>query len=358
MKKKKSKIKTGTIVFRSIYAVLTLSLIAAICYGLWHLWHFLEAYEKSQPEIPATAFINEIRKNKTLYFDKLEFTPNYYEEKSYAEDYFNELINSITTYSRNGRESNDEQTVYTLKNGKDNIASITVKSSGKELGYGFHEYEVTDVKFGKIVTSAYSVTVPNNAVLYCNGKEVSQSYIAETGSPGEEIKYFHELGSDYFHDNVYTIDGFVREPTFTAKNKAGELLELKDGRFSSVPEKNEELSQLACSFAQSYSKFLVGDEKLSAVTSYLAPNMQLYDDLVGFDNRWSFHSSYEIKNEAIYDPFFYSDNSASVRVTYDHIMYGVSLGLSPSGEFTTHADYTVYLVKLENEWKVTDIVIN
>lgn len=355
---KKNKAKTGTIVFRIIYAVLTLSLIAAICYGLWHLWYFLEAYEKSQPEIPVKALIDKIHKNNTLYFDKLEFTPNDFEEKSYAEDYFKELVNSITTYSRNGRESNDEQTVYTLKNGKDNIASITVRSSGKDLGYGFHEYEVTDVKFGQIVTSAYSVTVPSNAVLYCNGKEVSQSCITETGSPYEETKYFHELGSNYIHNDVYTIDGFIKEPTFTAKNKAGELLELKDGKFSVTSEKNEELSQLALSFAQSYSKFLVGDERLSVVANYLAPNMQLYDDLAGYDNRWSFHSGYDIKDEMVNDFFFYSDNSASVRVTYDHTMYGVSLGLSASGEYTTHADYTVYLVKLEDEWKVTDIIID
>ncbi len=354
----KTKVKTGTIVFRIIYAVLTLSLIAAISYGLWHLWHFLEAYEKSQPEIPAKAFIDEIHKNKTLYFDKLEFTPNDFEEKSFAEEYFNELANSITTFSRNGKESDDNQTVYTLRNDKDNIANITVQSVGKDLGYGFCECEVTDIKFGQVATSAYSVTVPNNAVLYCNGKEVPQSYITKTGTAYEETKYFYDLGTDYIHDNLYTIDGFVKEPTFTAKNKAGELLELKDGRFIPITEKNEELSQLALSFAQSYSKYIVDDETLWSVSQYLAPDMQLYDDLVNFMNYWTYHTSYEFQEETAYDPFFYSENSASVRVTYKHIMYGVSATVSADNLLETQSDYTVYLVDLDGEWKVTDIVIN
>ncbi|MDE6725487.1 MAG: hypothetical protein K2J79_07770 [Ruminiclostridium sp.] len=354
----KTKATKGTIVFRIIYTVLTLSLIATIAYGLGVLWHFLEAYEKSQPEIPAKTFIDEIHKNKTLYFDKLEFTPNDFEEKSYAEEYFNDLANSINSFTRNGKESNDEQTVYTLKNDKDNIANITVKSVGKDLGYGFRECEVTDIKFGQVVTSAYSVTVPDNAVLYCNGKVVDKNYITETGAVYDETKHFYDLGSDYLHDNVYTIDGFVKEPTFTAKNMAGEPLELKDGRFIPTTEKNEELSQLALNFAQNYSRFIVGDETLWTVSRYLAPNMPLYDDLVNFMNYWTYHTSYEFQEETAYDPFFYSENSASVRVTYKHIMYGVPASVSTESQLETQSDYTVYLVDLDGEWMVTDIVIN
>ena len=354
----KTKATKGTIVFRTIYVVLTLSLIAAIVYGLGVLWHFLEAFEKSQPEISAKAFIDEIHKNKTLYFDKLEFTPNDFEEKSYAEEYFNDLANSINSFTRNGKESNDEQTVYTLKNDKDNISNITVKSVGKDLGYGFRECEVTDIKFGQVATGAYSVTVPDNAVLYCNGKEVDRSYITETGEVYGETKYFHDLGSGFLHDSVYTIDGFVKEPVFTAKNTAGEPLELKDGRFIPITEKNEELSQLALDFAQNYSRFIVGDETLWTVSRYLAPNMPLYDDLANFMNYWAFHSSYEFQDEMSYDPFYYSDNAVSVRVTYKHIMYDVPASVSVDSVLESPTDYTVYLVDLDGEWMVTDIVIN
>ncbi|MBD5081917.1 MAG: hypothetical protein HDT44_09180 [Ruminococcaceae bacterium] len=354
----KTKATKGTIVFRIIYAVLTLSLIAVIAYGLGVLWHFLEAFEKSQPEIPAKAFIDEIHKNKTLYFDKLEFTPNDFEEKSYAEEYFNELANSINSFTRNGKESNDEQTVYTLKNDKDNIANITVKSVGKDLGYGFRECEVTDIKFGQVATSAYSVTIPDNAVLYCNGKEVDRSFITETGEVYKETEHFYDLGSGYLFDDVYTIDGFVKEPTFTAKNAAGDPLELKDGRFLPTTEKNEELSQLALDCAISYSKFIVGDEVLWTVSNYLAPNMPLYNDLVNFMNYWTYHSSYEFQDETAYDPFFYSDNAASVRVTYKHIMYGVPASVSVDSQLESPTDYTVYLVNIDGEWKVTDITVN
>ena len=59
-----------------------------------------------------------------------------------------------------------------------------------DLGYGFFEYEITDVQLGKVNTNTYSVTAPGNAVVYCNGKMISESYITEKGPVYDEIKFY------------------------------------------------------------------------------------------------------------------------------------------------------------------------
>lgn len=358
----KAKTKVGTIVFRIIYTLLTLALIGVICYALWHLWHYLEAFEKSQPEIPIKSVVELMNKNKKIFFDELDFELNEFEKKEYAEDYYTELTKGEITYSRNGKKSSEKKTVYTLKNGKNNIANVTIEPVGKNIGYGFCEYEVTDVEFGNFVTNSYSVTAPNYVVVYCNGKIVSDSYITEKGSPDEdEIKYFHNLAADFPYDVVYTIDGFIKEPVFTATDESGNQFELKDGKFDDthLNISNDELSQAAIDFAQCYSKYIMNDGTFDEAAKYIAPNMKLYDDLYYFKNDWAYsHSSYEFKDVEVKETVFYTKNAASVRISYDHFLYGVSWSISTDGIFCSAADYTAYLVKLDGKWKVTDFIIN
>ncbi|HBH96004.1 MAG TPA: hypothetical protein DDX91_09635, partial [Ruminococcaceae bacterium] len=98
----RAKIRWGTIVFRIIYALFTLTLIGIVCYTLWHLWHYLEAFERYRPETPIKAAAEQMTNDKMLFFDKLVFNPNEFEKRSFAEDYYKELTSGTITYSRNG----------------------------------------------------------------------------------------------------------------------------------------------------------------------------------------------------------------------------------------------------------------
>lgn len=355
----KAKTKSGTIVFRIIYAVLTFALIGIVCCVLWHLWHYLDAFEKCQPEIPIKAAVEQMQKNKDFFIDRVDFSPNEFEEKSFVEDYYKELTNGSITYSRNGKESDEGKTVYTIKCGGKNISNIAVEAVGRDLGYGFLEYEITDVQLGKVITNTYSVTAPDNAVVYCNGKIISESYITEKGPIYDEIKFFHNLEKDFPCDVVYTIDGFIKEPVFTAVDETGNQLELKDGKFHIANIKNDLTSRTALDFAQAYSKYIVHDGTFDEAASFIYPNMKLYNDLYNFKNNWAYsHWGYEFKDITIYDTVFYTKNAVSVRVSYSHFLYGVPLAISSNGEFCSAADYTVYLAKDNGEWKVTDLIIN
>lgn len=347
----------GTIIFRTAYGIITFLLAAVIAFVLFFLWNGLKAYEKSTPEIPMDKLISELTDNKNSLINKLDFKLNEFENISSVERYFERLTEGDISYSRNGKESDDHKTVYNIKANEGVIAQAVVTASGKDLGYGFKEYELTHITFGDIPTSEYSVTAPSNALLFCNGKEVSDMYVTETGTPYAETEHFQGLIENPPCNFTFTVNGFIEEPVFTAEDLLGHQLVLSDKKFSLAKEEDEEVSQLALEFSKAYSKYIVNDGKLSAVEEYLAPAMPLYDELYGYENFWhNRHSDYDFLDITTEPPLFYSDKAACVRVRYDHVLYGVNS--SENGELHSPADYTIYMVCIEGNWKVTDLELN
>lgn len=354
MKKKTTK---GTIVFRTVYGLLTLLGLCFVTAALFILWQALAAYEKSDPSIPMNRLMEEFDADRGSLLSRLNGECNEFEDESAIEDYFDRLTEGELSYSRNGKKSGGDKTVYNISAREGVIAEAEVVKSDKELGCGFYEYELSDVKFGDIPTFSRSVTAPSSAKVFCNGKEISPVYITETGTAYPEAKHFQGLIENVPCSVTYEIAGFINEPEFTAKDQSEHSLCLKDGVFSLAREENRELSQLALDFAESYSKYVVNDGRLSETASYLAPDMPLLAELEGYENFWhNWHTGYDFLDVEAEAPIFYSDKCVSVRVRYDHVLYGVNS--ADNGESHSPADYTVYMVALEGEWKVTDLVFN
>lgn len=354
MRKKATK---GTIAFRITFMVFSCILIVFIAFALYYLWNFLAAYEQSQPELAADSLINQINKNKSSFFDKLNVSFNEFEDVNTAKSYFKELTKGEITYTRNGRESNETITVYNIKADGKTVATATVKKSNQDLGYGFYKYKVEDVKFGEVPTYSYSVTAPSNAVVMCNGKELSTEYITETGTVYEDTKNFLNYTEDFPYNVTYTVDGFIGTPEFTAKDIFGNELTQTDGIFTLEKTKNEELSNIALQFSKSYSRYIMDDGELYAVSEFLAPNTKIYENLSNYNNYWCrTHYGYDFLDINVEDPLFYNKNAAMVHLKYDHVLYNVPD--TENNEFHSIADFNIYMVNLNGEWKVVEMVIN
>lgn len=355
---KTSKKKINKIIFVAVYALLSVGLLAFMGYGLWHLWGLLDAYQKAQPDAAVSKVIEKISTDKMVYFDKLEFTPNEFEDRSYAEEYFEELMSGTVTFTRNGKLSNEQQTVYTLKKEGKSIASLTVKPEGTDLGYGYKEYVETDIKFGEVATGSYSVIAPDDATVYCNGKEVDKKYITSRGEEYEGKEHFFGLVEHTPYEVNYTIEGFIKEPLFTAKDKKGNELELKDGKFTAVRIKDDDVGKTALEFSKCYSKFIERDDTFYNLSAYLVPDTDLYKVLSTFNNSWPYlHSGYDFKDAEVSEPLFYNEKAVMIKIKFDYVLYGVSSQLSQDNELHLAVNHTVYLIKEEDGgWKVIDLV--
>lgn len=358
MKKKTvKKTKTGTKVFRVVYASLTALLAAAIVIGLVLLWDALSAYEKSDPEIPIKALTEEFKKDKNVLMKNLGAKLNEFEDESAVKAYFDKLVQGEITYVRNGKKSTEDRIVYGIRADGGTIAEAEVLKTNRSLGYGFYEYEAGKITFGEIPAHTCSVTAPDSARVFCNGMMVSEKYVTEEGEVYPESEHFRGFLKEPPRDLTYTVEGFIGEAEFTAYDREGNALELKEGVFSLFTKEEPELSKLALDFSTAYSKYVVNDGYLSAVSEFLAPDMPFYAELEGYENFWhNWHTDFAFLDTEAGNPVFYGENCASVKVKYDHVLYGVSS--SENGELHSPADYTVYMVKLGEEWKVTELAFN
>jgi len=354
MKRKTTK---GTVAFRTIYLTMTVLFAGLIIAALYILWNGLSAYEKSDPKLPMNALMEELKKNKSDFIKNLNISTNRFEDKAVLDSYLEALTAGELSYTRNGKKSSDDKVIYNIKAGDGVIAEAEVIKSDKELGYGFYEYELGGVTFGEVPTHEYSIIAPDCVRVFCNGIMVSSDYITETGEAYPETEHFQGLLSVSPRDVTYTVGGFVGEAEFTAYDGAGNLLELRDGRFSLAQIADDKLSQLALEFSEAYSKYVVNDGYLSTVADYLAPNIPFYAELEGYENFWhNWHSDYDFIGVEVGDPVFYDEKCASVKVKYDHVLYGVSS--SENGEVHSKADYTVFMVNMNGIWKVVDLAFN
>lgn len=349
--------ETGTRVFRAVYSALTILFAVTIAAGLTFLWNALSAYEKSDPEIPIKALTEEFEKDKRPLLESLGAKLNEFEDESVVEAYFDKLSQGEITYVRNGKKSSEDRVVYGIKADGGTIAEAEVLKTKRSLGYGFYEYELGKITFGEIPTHQYSVTAPDSARVFCNGIMIPREYVKEEEEAYPESQHFRGYLKNPPRSLTYTIDGFIGEAEFTAYDQEGNELLLNDGAFSLFQKEDPELSKLALDFSLAYSKYVVNDGYLSSVSEYLAPDMPFYTELEGYENFWhNWHTDYAFLDTEVGDPIFYDENCASVKVKYDHVLYGVSS--SDNGELHSLADYTVYLVKTADGWKVTEPAFN
>lgn len=351
------KIGKGTVIFRIVYGTLTILAISAVVLLLMQLWKFLEVYEKSRPEVIAEAFVQGLQKDKTPLLEATEVELNEFEDESVLTEYFAAMTNGDISYSRNGKKSDSEKTVYSLMIDEEAVAELTVAQSDTELGYGMYEYEVSGLICRDVSLSSYSVTAPSNAEVYINGRIVSEKYIIQRGENYKETENFHGLINEEIFDVTYKIDGFISEPEILVKDNAGNALIAEDGKYVLAKVNNSELSDLALGFSQAYSRYIVNDGKLNEATAYLAPDMPIYSELKDFENTWhNRHSSYDFLDVQVENAVIYTPECAAIRISYDHVLYGVSN--TENGELHSPADYTIYMVRVGGQWKVTELKFN
>lgn len=345
----------GTVAFRIIYTLLTLIAVGIVIYALTLLWRFLEVYEKCQPENAIKAYVDTFSA-ENIPVGAIDVTFNEFEDESVLDVYIRELTDGEAVYRRNGRESDAAKTVYDININDKTVARATVTPCEEEAGFGMHEYEVSDIQFGKVRVSSCSVTIPSNASLYFGNKKVDEKYIASKGEPYPETEKFQGYFEGEICDVTYTVDGFIAPPEITVKDSYGNTLKKDGDKYVMSTTKNEELSQLALDFSKAYSEYILGDGTFYNVASYLAPDVPLYNELYFFENTWhNYHTDYDFLDIEMGDPLFYSDACAAVRIKYDHVLYGVQ---TDSGERHSAADYTVYLVSIDGTWQVIDLQLN
>ena len=359
--KKKRRKKKKSRVFLICYAVFVLLLVAAGAVIVRNVYTTMEELHANTPETFIRQSLGGLTNDDVLRLFK---TDRAYETET-------EAIANIRSYLQGDALSFQriEHNEYEVYNGERKLfeARLNARSSVNKLGllnYDILEScAITPIENASLFR--YEIKAPSTCEITVNGKPVQDAVSKEDIEGFADALRFTELPTV----NTYVIDGLTKEPEIRAIDNGQEMVlppeekidltstEETEHGFSSTEEAGIDFDALE--FARQWTMFnrndLTGDlHGYYTIEEYLVPDSQMctlaYQYATSQDIGWT-------SNHVLLDPPFteeqvshvrkYDENTASVDVALKMHML-----LDRGSERTDSIHTTLYLIKLEGEWKV------
>lgn len=210
--------------FWQIYFLLCAFFVIVIVSVTLFLYDYIKYFEYSRPEHAAEKYVSELNSESLggLIEKSLVGASSGFEADGVAYSVAESVLSG--TLSLTEIHSGTDTLNYDVYSADDEkLMRLTLKESEEsEYKYGFSSYEVCEIyiydEWKELFENTVSVTVPESAKLYINGREVSEEY--RTGDPfyGSDVSEF-EMGEEFDLSLVtYTVENiFGNTVDVTAK---------------------------------------------------------------------------------------------------------------------------------------------
>ena len=361
-KKKKYKIPKVFIAFLCLFIAI---LIVLMLLGWSYAEKILIDYETHLPQSVLDKYFDKLKNQD--YSDILKLS-EFKENEFTKEEHFKEYVNTIfedkydnleyIKTKENLEKGTAEYSIY-LEDVKK--SEIFMQKTGSKSKYGFDEWEIESIDKLTYLGSL-KITIPPNSKVYVNNVELDESYILYS-----EYQDFEQVSTD----NEFL--DMPRNYTYHITEKLLVYPEIKvispegddciaweiDNSLSliyTMPDAHkDEIVSLAKDAAKTYSRALQNQVKMSEFAKYLLPSTKLYKDLQKF-NDWTIeqptHTGEEFSEFIINNYKEYSDRQISLELEFDYIVYTKNTN---KNIFSTNLKF--YFVKINNEWKISDMKI-
>lgn len=215
MKKRAGKGKNKKSMFGMIFAIYMLWLLVMIMGGLALLWVRMDAYEKSRPE---KTMENYMASHDGSYWNKLLIDNGVSKEYADTFDFSNaSFLKKLELYT-------DDMPVYSVRSGDKEVFSVSL-TNGKELKFGYHEWEIGEVK---LTGSKISIYVPEDAAVSINGEKISADYMVQKNAQDVQLGLFDEAKNSEYGLAKYQLETIYSSDDFEVKDESGNVLELSE----------------------------------------------------------------------------------------------------------------------------------
>ena len=349
--------------YMKIYLSILGFFVAVLIVAAIVLWNLLDAFEQARPKYVAEKVFND-------YFTSMkigQLAETYCPEllKFETADSFNEKYAKTVDTSRfeyfsvSTDEKGNEQYAVAYENKR--IAYFTVSPTDRESGFGFKYYELTDAEVFVQEQPDLNVRLPKGGVLTVNGLTIGEEYILEKDIKDRSYDYMPKDVNGIMYDK-YTVEGLLFEPSFVAKDKDGNALELvydEEEECYVTPivyseQLQSEHSKYVIKIAEEYTKYLSNDAPFSSIGAYLDKNYDIYKRVRSIQVNWvRDHTGYDIYNQKAFEFRQYADGVFSCRIKLTE-----TLSRPKYQDHTEHIDITLYLHKVGSKYIVYEITNN
>lgn len=320
-RKRRKRISRGTLLFYSVYGLLTVIAIVAILCALPALRNWLIRFEASQPvhkrdEVFAQLF--EDPDWKQLYaMAGLKDTE--FENSGTFDAYMTEKVGGrrLTWLETSAGLSGDKK--FIVKLGDEKIACFTL-TGGAENKTDIPEWKLGTVEL--FFTRCQSVCVERfpGQTVYINGVALDDSYTIQKVSTLAE-KYLPE-GVTGYRSELQQVTGLLNQPDVKVLNADGSQAQIlydeeKEMYFQPDPtfQPGEEEKELALNAVQAYAKYMIKRASMSDIQKYFMTGTKIYATIQSSEVGWmqSF-ASFSFTEPEYVDFYRYSDNVFSIGV--------------------------------------------
>ena len=236
--------------------------VILIMAGLRYLWGAMVSYEASRPVHTIDAYAasfddDHIHRLVDGFIGTLDHNLQS-EEEAYG--LIRACFDGELSYAKMSALSTEDKLVYAISLDGRKVGSVTmVKRDEKGETVWFIADEEMDFSW---LLSSNSITVPSSWRVNCNGHELGEDYLTETGIPYEELE---ELAADGYPTPSkvsYAIDGYLGEKGFTVTDLSGNSYVtdggVQEGDLSESlsVEKKGEAERLTGQFLELYIQFM------------------------------------------------------------------------------------------------------
>ncbi|WP_312640892.1 hypothetical protein [Hydrogenoanaerobacterium sp.] len=347
VKKKKYRFLIGLGIFFAV-------LLIAIAGGLFYLWGYLERYEANTPNAALQRYVDLLKAGdyETIY------ATSGFEETRFAgkEEYINYIKTLYkgkldnASFIKKASKTPDTQ-LYDLYLDKKRAGSLEVVPSAVGSAHRWAARAPLNY-FGSVTIDA-----PSHVKVLVNGKELTGSEIISRDRAVEYYKGVHqqELAPKQMR---YEVKGLLLPPTVTAQKNSGEPCMVaetsKTNYYVLAPvntAKQKQHQELLEKAAKTYAAFITQDASFSELWQYLNVQTEFYNAIKDFYNGWYIpHDSYECRNIKISELTEFSENDFTGNISFDYVIK------KGTQEYVYPSSYQLSFIKLEEQWKLVNIV--
>lgn len=310
-----------------IYA---LTFIVFLALGLRIFWSYIDSYEKSQPTHAIDAYIasfdsEHIRTLSRDFVSSLDHELQS-EEDSYA--VIESLFKGELHYSKDSVASTDERLVFRILSADNRLLgtmALNKTGSGNDVAWTVSDEQFD---FSDLLRSA-EILAPAEWKVLCNGTELGESYVAETGIRYPSMAEAYDYGFSLPTLVRYEIGNYIGEAEISALDAEGVEAQLQDDPAAytlsdrCTADERSRMEDFTNRFLPLYIAFMSNTnhnayDNYSRVHPYLLPGSDLesrfYNAIVG--QTWSHSKGDYLHDVVVHGVFEISEGKFLIDVDY------------------------------------------
>lgn len=214
-------------IFWKVYGIIVAVAIVLIGIGLGVLWVYLDNYEKSRPEYEVEELVEKLNKSDIEdLFSYLDINVTEFENVDTVKETLKQELEGEWSYTKNRTESSEDLLCYNLLKDGENVASVSLRIDGKQGIFKMDKYCIEDFDTSLNETRSVTIKAPNNAVVYVNDIELTDSYVSSNDEQVVDLEYV-ESYIDIPTYKSYLLEGIYGELSVKVVGVSGNELSVE-----------------------------------------------------------------------------------------------------------------------------------